>query len=112
MAARRYIHVGLLPSGDAVGYRFPPTLSYPRAHYQRIGDAPADPSIPHQHDVPGKMPEVDCHGEHRKRVVRACQFVRAAVVVPVQLVDNRSFPEWNADKVSRTSDHMRGYRRR
>lgn len=41
MAARRYIHVGLLPSGDAVGYRFPPNLSYPRSHYSRIGDAPS-----------------------------------------------------------------------
>lgn len=40
MAARRYIHVGLLPSGDAVGYRFPPGLSYPRAHYGRIADPP------------------------------------------------------------------------
>jgi hypothetical protein len=41
MASRRYIHVGLLPSGDAVGYRFPPNLSYPRSHYARIGDAPS-----------------------------------------------------------------------
>lgn len=40
MAARRYIHVGLLPSGDAVGYRFPPGLTYPRVHYGRIGDPP------------------------------------------------------------------------
>ncbi|MCW8138444.1 MAG: hypothetical protein KIT58_06010 [Planctomycetota bacterium] len=39
MAARRYIHVGLLPSGDAVGFRFPPGLTYPRPHYGRINDA-------------------------------------------------------------------------
>lgn len=38
MAARRYIHVGLLPSGDAVGYRFPPGLKYPRVLWQRIAD--------------------------------------------------------------------------
>lgn len=39
MAARRYIHVGLLPSGDAVGYRFPPGLCYPRSHYGRLSNA-------------------------------------------------------------------------
>src|SRR5690606_12602807 len=38
MAGRRYINVGLLPSGDAVGYRFPPGLSYPRPHYRRFAD--------------------------------------------------------------------------
>ncbi|MDC3378713.1 hypothetical protein OAX78_00335 [Planctomycetota bacterium] len=36
MAARRYIHVGLLPSGDAVAYRLPPDLSYPKPHYDRL----------------------------------------------------------------------------
>lgn len=41
MAARRYIHVGLLPSGDAVAYKLPTNLTYPRAHYARIGDAPS-----------------------------------------------------------------------
>ena len=42
MAARRYIHVGLLPSGDTVGYRVPTGLTYPRVHYQRIsGPLPA-----------------------------------------------------------------------
>jgi hypothetical protein len=40
MAGRRFIHVGLLPSGDAVGYRFPPGLTYPRVHYARMGDVP------------------------------------------------------------------------
>lgn len=40
MASRRYIHVGLVPSGDAVGYRFPPGLTYPRVHYARIADPP------------------------------------------------------------------------
>lgn len=39
MAARRYIHVGLLPSGDTVGYRLPTGLSYPRVHYTRISGA-------------------------------------------------------------------------
>lgn len=38
MAARRYIHVGLVPSGDAVGYRFPPGLDYPKVHYDRLAD--------------------------------------------------------------------------
>lgn len=46
MAARRYIHVGLLPSGDAVGYRFPPGLSYPRVHYARIADPPGSDRTP------------------------------------------------------------------
>ncbi|MCA8923038.1 MAG: hypothetical protein KDD82_14585 [Planctomycetes bacterium] len=36
MAGRRYIHVGLLPSGDTVGYRLPPGLSYPRSCYSRL----------------------------------------------------------------------------
>ena len=38
MAARRYIHVGLVPSGDAVGYSFPAGLDYPRVHYERVCD--------------------------------------------------------------------------
>lgn len=46
MAARRYIHVGLLPSGDAVGYRFPPGLTYPRVHYGRIADPPGTDRSP------------------------------------------------------------------
>lgn len=42
MAARRYLQVGLLPSGDTVGYRVPPGLTYPRSHYQRVsGPLPA-----------------------------------------------------------------------
>ncbi|MGE0711355.1 MAG: hypothetical protein AB7N76_08985 [Planctomycetota bacterium] len=36
MAARRYIRMGLLPSGDAVAYSFPPDLSYPRQHFERM----------------------------------------------------------------------------
>ena len=38
LAARRYIVVGLLPSGDTVGYKFPAGLDYPRAHYRRAVD--------------------------------------------------------------------------
>lgn len=38
MAGRRFVHVGLLPSGDAVGYRLPPGLSYPRPLYNRIAE--------------------------------------------------------------------------
>lgn len=38
MGARRYVHLGLLPTGDAVAYRFPPDLSYPQAHYRRLAD--------------------------------------------------------------------------
>jgi len=38
MAARRYIHVGLLPSGDAVAYKFPPDLSYPKTHFRRFDE--------------------------------------------------------------------------
>jgi hypothetical protein len=41
MAARRYIHVGLVPTGDAVGYRLPPDLDYPRILYERITDRKA-----------------------------------------------------------------------
>ena len=36
MAARRYLHVGLLPSGDTVGYKLPSGLTYPRTHYTRL----------------------------------------------------------------------------
>jgi len=36
MASRRYVHLGLLPTGDTVGYRFPPGLSYPKSHYERM----------------------------------------------------------------------------
>jgi hypothetical protein len=43
MAARRYLHVGLLPSGDTVGYRLPGGLTYPRSHYQRISGAGGPP---------------------------------------------------------------------
>lgn len=43
MAARRYIHVGLLPSGDAVAYRFPPGLDYPRVLYARLGEPEGAP---------------------------------------------------------------------
>jgi hypothetical protein len=38
MAARRYIRQGLLPSGDAVGYRFAPGLSYPRILHARFAE--------------------------------------------------------------------------
>lgn len=44
LAARRYIVVGLLPSGDTVGYKFPPGLDYPRAHYRRAVDRAASAS--------------------------------------------------------------------
>jgi hypothetical protein len=44
LAARRYIVVGLLPSGDTVGYKFPVGLDYPRAHYKRAVDKQAVPS--------------------------------------------------------------------
>lgn len=36
MSTRRYIKHGLLPSGDAVGYSFPPDLTYPTSHYHRL----------------------------------------------------------------------------
>jgi len=36
MAARRYIKLGLLPSGDAVAYTFPAELDYPKHHYERL----------------------------------------------------------------------------
>ncbi len=36
MGGRRYIHAGLLPSGDAVAYRFPRGLTYPEPHYDRF----------------------------------------------------------------------------
>lgn len=40
MAGRRYINVGLLPSGDTVGYRLPPGLAYPKTSYGRFrGDS-------------------------------------------------------------------------
>lgn len=51
MAARRYIHVGLLPSGDAVGYRFPSGLCYPKPHYNRL----ADPSLGSERTGTGKL---------------------------------------------------------
>lgn len=41
MAARRYIQVGLLPSGDAVAYSFPTGLTYPQTHYRRLDRDPA-----------------------------------------------------------------------
>jgi hypothetical protein len=44
MAARRFVHVGLLPSGDAVGYRFPPNLSYPRVLWNRMSGASTEGS--------------------------------------------------------------------
>jgi hypothetical protein len=43
MAARRYIQVGLLETGDAVAYTFPPDLTYPRKHYERL-EPPKRPS--------------------------------------------------------------------
>ncbi|MEZ6188043.1 MAG: hypothetical protein R3F62_23930 [Planctomycetota bacterium] len=36
MAARRYIQLGLLPSGDTVGYRLPPEVTYPQSAYARL----------------------------------------------------------------------------
>lgn len=38
MAQRRYIQVGLLPTGDAVAYSFPKGLDYPQTHYRRLTD--------------------------------------------------------------------------
>jgi hypothetical protein len=57
MAARRYIQVGLLPSGDAVGYRFPPRLDYPKCYYIRIREkkaktGPVDLNL----DIPAEDP--------------------------------------------------------
>ncbi len=39
LAGRRYIRVGLLPSGDALAYRFPTGLSYPENLYRRVHGA-------------------------------------------------------------------------
>ena len=39
LAGRRYIRVGLLPSGDALAYRFPPGLTYPESLYRRVHGA-------------------------------------------------------------------------
>lgn len=45
MAARRYLKVGLLPTGDAVAYTIPGGLSYPRALYERhTGESLRPPS--------------------------------------------------------------------
>lgn len=52
MAGRRFIHVGLLPSGDAVGYRFPPGLTYPRVLWNRMSGAGTEGSRP---DGTGKI---------------------------------------------------------
>ncbi|MBI3725823.1 hypothetical protein HY251_17995 [bacterium] len=35
LAARKYIRQGLVPSGDALAYRFPQGLTYPEAHFRR-----------------------------------------------------------------------------
>jgi hypothetical protein len=45
MAARRYLKVGLLPTGDAVAYSIPQGLTYPRALYERhTGESLRPPS--------------------------------------------------------------------
>lgn len=45
MAARRYLKVGLLPTGDAVAYSIPEGLTYPRALYERhTGESLRPPS--------------------------------------------------------------------
>jgi hypothetical protein len=44
MAGRRYIHVGLLPSQDAVGYSFPPDLVYPKVLYKRVSGSKSQTS--------------------------------------------------------------------
>ena len=45
MAARRYVKVGLLPTGDAVAYSIPEGLTYPRALYERhTGESLRPPS--------------------------------------------------------------------
>lgn len=45
MAARRYVKVGLLPTGDAVAYSIPQGLTYPRALYERhTGESLRPPS--------------------------------------------------------------------
>jgi hypothetical protein len=72
IAARRYIHVGLLPSGDAVGYRFPPNLNYPTSHYRRLNDK-----------VGASKPKLNLEVESR---------VKKPVVAPLKIVikDKRS----------------------
>lgn len=67
MAGRRYINVGLLPEGDAVGYRFPPDLDYPKVHYKRLKpeqhsgrvdvtlDLPPEPELPPEPPKPAPL---------------------------------------------------------
>lgn len=58
MAARRYLKVGLLPTGDAVAYSIPQGLTYPRALYERhTGESIRPPSRRLELDVESRSEE-------------------------------------------------------